>query len=57
MCPILDGYRVLGILYSRTRPCVNRVLLNQLAGDVLAGCIVTLDPIYWRKGIQSRRCQ
>jgi len=28
MCPILDGY-------SRTHPCVNRVLRNRLAGDVL----------------------
>ena len=36
MCPILDGYGVMGIFFnSRTRPCVNRVLRNQLAGDVL----------------------
>ena len=35
MCPILDGYGVMGIFYSRTRPRVNRVLRNQLAGDVL----------------------
>ena len=36
MCPILDGYGVMGIfLNSRTRPRVNRVLRNQLAGDVL----------------------
>ena len=35
MCPILDGYRVVGIFNSRTDPRVNRVLRNQLAGDVL----------------------
>jgi len=35
MCPILDGYGVIGIFNSRTRPRVNRVLRNQLAGDVL----------------------
>ena len=35
MCPILDGYGVMGIFNSRTRPRVNRVLRNQLAGDVL----------------------
>ena len=35
MCPILDGYGVTGIFYSRTRPSVKRVLRNQLAGDVL----------------------
>jgi len=36
MCPILAGYRVMGIfLIPRTRPRVNRVLRNQLAGDVL----------------------
>ena len=36
MCPILDGYEVIGIFFnSRTRPRVNRVLRNQLTGDVL----------------------
>jgi hypothetical protein len=30
MCPILDGYEVMGIFNSRTRSRV-----NQLAGDVL----------------------
>ena len=35
MCPILDGYGVLGIFNSRTRPRVNRASRNQLAGDVL----------------------
>ena len=35
MCPILDGYGVMGIFNSRTRPRVNRVTRNQLAGDVL----------------------
>jgi len=35
MCPILDGYGVMGIFNSHTRPRVNRVLRNQLAGDVL----------------------
>jgi hypothetical protein len=35
MCPILDGYGVMGILNSRTRPRVNRVSRNQLPGDVL----------------------
>ena len=35
MCPILDGYGVMGIFNSRTRPRVNRVLRNQLVGDVL----------------------
>jgi hypothetical protein len=35
MCPILDGYGVMGIFNSRTHPCVNRVSQNQLAGDVL----------------------
>ena len=34
-CPILDGYGVMGIFSSHTRPRVNRVLRNQLAGDVL----------------------
>ena len=34
-CPILDGYGFLVFFNSRTRPRVNRVLLNQLAGDVL----------------------
>ena len=35
MCPILDGYGVTGILNSRTRPRVNGVSRNQLAGDEL----------------------
>ena len=35
MCPILDGYGVMGIFNSRTRPRLNRVSRNQLAGDVL----------------------
>ena len=35
MCPILDGYGVIGNFNSRTRPRVNRVLRNQLAVDVL----------------------
>jgi len=35
MCPILDGYGIMGIFNSRTRPRVNRVLRNQLACDVL----------------------
>jgi len=35
MCPILEGYGVMGIFNSRTHPRVNRVLRNQLAGDVL----------------------
>ena len=35
MCPILDGYGVTGIFNSCTRPRVNRVSRNQLAGDVL----------------------
>ena len=35
MCPILDGYGVTGIFNSHTRPRVNRVSWNQLAGDVL----------------------
>ena len=35
MCPILDGYGVMGIFNPRTRPLVNRVSRNQLAGDVL----------------------
>ena len=35
MCPILDGYGVMGIFKFPTRPRVNRVLRNQLAGDVL----------------------
>ena len=35
VCPILDGYGVTGIFNSRTRPRVNRVSRNQLAGDVL----------------------
>ena len=36
MCPILDGYGVITVFNSRTRPRVNRVLRNQLAGDVLS---------------------
>ena len=36
MCPILDGYGDIDFFYSRTRPRVNRVLRNQLAGDVLS---------------------
>jgi len=37
MCPILDGYGDMGIFFnSRTRPRVNRVLRNQLVGDVLS---------------------
>ena len=35
MCPILDAYGVMGIFNPRTRPRVNRVSRNQLAGDVL----------------------
>ena len=35
MCPILDGYGVMDIFNPRTRPRVNRVSRNQLAGDVL----------------------
>ena len=35
MCPVLDGYGVMGIFNCRTRPRVNRVLRNKLAGDVL----------------------
>jgi len=35
MRPILDGYGVWAFFNSRTRPRVNRVLRNQLAGDVL----------------------
>jgi hypothetical protein len=35
MCPILDGYGVMGIFNSHTHPPVNRVLWNQLAGDLL----------------------
>ena len=35
MCPILYGYGVMGIFNSRTRPRVNSVSRNQLAGDVL----------------------
>jgi hypothetical protein len=35
MCLMLDGYRVTGIFNSRTRPRVNHVSWNQLAGDVL----------------------
>ena len=36
MCPILGGYGVMSIFNSRTRPRVNRVSRNQLAGDVLS---------------------
>ena len=36
MCPILDGYGVMGIFNSRTCPRVNRVSQNQLAGDILS---------------------
>ena len=32
MCPILDGYGVMGIFIYRKRPRVNRVLRNQLFG-------------------------
>jgi hypothetical protein len=35
MCPILDGYGLMGTFNSRTRPRVNRFVRNQLAGDVL----------------------
>jgi hypothetical protein len=35
MRPILDSYGVMGIFNPRTRPHVNRVLRNQLVGDVL----------------------
>ena len=35
MCPILDGYEVMGIFNSRTRPRGNRGLRYPLAGDVL----------------------
>ena len=35
MCPILYGYGVMGIFNSRTRPRVNSVSWNQLAGEVL----------------------
>ena len=35
MCPILDGYGVMGIFNSRTRRRVNHVSRNQLAGNVL----------------------
>ena len=35
VCLILDGYGVMGIFNSRIRRRVNRVLRNQLAGDVL----------------------
>jgi len=34
MCPILDGYGIMGIFNCLTRPRVNRVLWNQLAGVV-----------------------
>jgi hypothetical protein len=39
MCPILDGYGVIGVFYSRTRPRVNRVY--QLAGRILHTADVT----------------
>ena len=35
MCPILDGYGVMGIFNPCTRRRVNRVSRNQLTGDVL----------------------
>jgi len=35
MCPILDRYGIMDIFISGTHPRVNRVLWNQLAGDVL----------------------
>jgi len=35
MCPILDGYGARAFFNSCTRPHVNRILQNQLAGDVL----------------------
>ena len=35
MCPILDGYGVMGIFNPRTHSRVNRVSQNQLAGEVL----------------------
>ena len=35
MCPILDGYGVMCSFNPRTRPRMNRVSRNQLAGDVL----------------------
>jgi hypothetical protein len=35
MCPILDDFGLMGIFNSHTRLRVNRVLRNQLAGDVL----------------------
>jgi len=37
MCPILDGYGVMTVFNSRTRPRVNRVL--QLAGSLVANYI------------------
>ena len=36
MCPILDGYGIMGIFNPRTRPRVNRVSRNQL--DYLLRC-------------------
>jgi len=33
ICPILDGYGVMGIFNSRARLRVNHVLWNQLAGS------------------------
>ena len=47
MCAILDGYGVMGIFNSRTRPRVNRVSRNQLAGDVLN--LVTCSQHYFRQ--------
>ena len=35
MCPILDGYGVMGIFNSSICPRVNCVSQNQLVGDVL----------------------
>jgi len=35
MCPILDGYGVRAFFNSSTHPRMNRILWNQLAGDVL----------------------
>ena len=35
MCPILDGYGVMGIFNPSTRPRVVRISRNQLVGDVL----------------------
>ena len=35
MCPILDGYGVRAFFNSSTHPRMNRILWNQLAGDIL----------------------